>query len=97
MLSENQQKMVLKMYMKYATIGDGTITKNDVTELYGTRAGFYNAMMYLVRSGFVEKIEFKTNVVQYKLTLSGQLLARLLCSLVDNPNEVKNLKFVLRF
>jgi DNA-binding MarR family transcriptional regulator len=97
MLTESQQKMILKMYMKHATTGDGFIKKDDVKDIYSERSSFFRSIRYLVDSGLVERNEVRRNVVYYRLTLSGQLLARVLCSLVDNPTPIKGLKYALRF
>jgi len=96
MLTENQQKLILKVYLKHITTGDGFIDRADVNELYGYRSSFLKSIKYLVDSGYVERVELKVNVVKYKLSITGQFLARVLCALADNPNEIKALKFTLR-
>lgn len=78
-------------------MGDSMMKKSELKDIYSSSIGFYRSMRYLVASGYVEKVEIKNNVVFYRLTLAGQLLARLLCSLDDNPEEIKNLKFVINF
>jgi len=96
MLSEIQQKMMLKMYLKHVTTNDGFITRSEVKELYAEKKSFFRAMKYLVDSGLVERIEVRINVVHYRLTLSGQILARMLCGLCDSPKEIKTLAHVLK-
>lgn len=65
-------------------------------ELYSEKKSFFRAMRYLVDSGLVERIEIRINVVHYRLTLSGQILARMLCSLSDTPKEIKTLAHALK-
>lgn len=97
MLTENQQKLVLKMYLKYMTTGDGFVARGEVEDLYVHKTSFLKGIKYLIESGYVERVELKVNVVRYRLTLSGQFLARILCALADNPKEIKEMKYVLRF
>jgi len=89
MLSESQQKMVLKMLLKYVHSNDAFISREDVSDLYSTRSSFYRAIMYLVESGLVEKVEIRINVVRYRLTWKGELLARVICGLADMPEQFK--------
>lgn len=96
MLSDNQQKMLLKMYLKYVTTNDGFITRPEVKELYSEKKSFFRAMKYLIDSGLVERVELRINVVHYKLTLTGQILSRMLCNLSDTPREIKSLAGVLK-
>lgn len=96
MLSETQQKMMLKMYLKYVTTNDGFITRTEVKELYAEKKSFFRAMKYLVDSGLVERVEIRINVVNYRLTLIGQILARMLCNLSDTPKEIKALASALK-
>jgi len=96
MLTESQQKLMLKIYLKHITTGDGFIDRGDVSDLYGYRSSFLKSVKYLVDSGYVERVELKVNVVKYRLTVTGQFLARVLCALADNPNEIKALKLALR-
>lgn len=96
MLTENQQKLILKIYLKHITTGDSFIDRVDVNELYGYRSSFLKSVKYLVESGYIERVELKVNVVKYKLSVTGQFLARILCALADNPNEIKALKLALR-
>lgn len=96
MLSETQQKMMLKMYLKYITTNDGFITRAEVKELYAEKKSFFRAMKYLVDSGLVDRVEIRINVVHYQLTLSGQILARMLCNLSDTPREIKALSSALK-
>lgn len=97
MLSENMQKLILKMYIKYMTTGDGYIKRSEISEIYSSRVSFYRGVRYLIESGYIEREEIKINMPMFKLTASGQLLARLLCSLSDNPKEIKELSSTLRF
>ena len=96
MLSENQQKVMLKMFLKHATTNDGFITRLELRELYSEKKSFFRAMKYLIDSGLVERVEVRINVVHYRLTLSGQILARMLCNLSDSPKEIKALARVLK-
>ena len=88
--------MILKMYLKYVTTSDGFITRTEVKELYAEKKSFFRAMKYLVDSGLVERVEIRINVVHYRLTLSGQILARMLCGLSDTPKEIKALASALK-
>jgi hypothetical protein len=96
MLSETQQRMMLKMFLKHATTNDGFISRLEVKELYSEKKSFFRSMRYLIESGLVERVEVRVNVVYYRLTLSGQILARMLCNLSDNPSEIKSLARVLK-
>lgn len=96
MLSESQQKMVLKMLLKFAHSNDAFISREDVSDLYSTRSSFYRSIMYLVDSGLVEKVELKVNVVRYRLSWKGELLARVLCGLSDVPEQFKEESSLLR-
>lgn len=72
------------------------MSRDDLKDLYKERSSFFRAIKYLIDSGLVERNEIRINVVRYRLTLTGQFLARILCSLIDNPKEIKELKYVLR-
>jgi hypothetical protein len=85
------------MYIKYMTTGDGCIKREQVNEIYSSRVSFYRGVKYLIDSGYIEREELRINVPVFRLTASGQLLARLLCSLSDNPKEIKELSSALRF
>lgn len=89
--------MILKMYLKFVTTNDGFITRIELRELYAEKKSFFRAMKYLVGSGLVERIEVRINVVHYRLTLPGQILARMLCNLSDTPKEIKALSGALKF
>ncbi len=96
MLSETQQKLMLKMYIKLVRTNDSFITRNDVKELYSTRQSFHKGIRYLIDSKFIERVEVKMNVVAFRLTLKGEFIARILCTLHDNPPEIRALKWALR-
>lgn len=97
MLSETQQKLILKMYIRLVKKNDSFTTRDDTKELYSARQSFHIGMRYLIDSGFVERVEFKVNLVGFRLTLKGEFLARILCTLHDNPPEIQTLKWSLRF
>ncbi len=96
MLSEIQQKMILKMYLKHVTTNNGFITRSEVKELYSEKKSFFRSAKYLMDSGLVERVEVRINVVHYRLTLPGQILARMLCNLSDIPKEIKTLARVFK-
>lgn len=96
MLSEIQQRLMLKMYIKAIATNDSFVTRKDVTEFYSNRQSFHKGIKYLIDSKLIDRVEIKVNVVGFKLTLKGEFLARILCTLHDNPREIKSLKWALR-
>lgn len=97
MLSDNMQKLILKMYIKYITTGNGDIARKEVSDIYTSRVSFYRGMKYLIDSGYVDREEIKINMPIFRLSVSGQLLARLLCSMQDNPKEIRHLASSILF
>lgn len=90
MLSAMHQMLILKMLLRHVYANDALISRRDVSELYKGRTSFFRAVTYLIESGLVERVEIKTNVVRYRLTLKGELLARIICGLVDMPEQFKD-------
>lgn len=68
----------------------GQISKTkDTKELYKNRTAFYRAVNYLINSGLVRKKRSATQMSIYQLTLRGEMLARILITLEDIPQEIR--------
>jgi len=97
MLSADMQKLILRIYYNYATTSNKSVPYNDLKDLYKSKISFKRAINYLVKCNFIHKNIIEYSKVEYSLTLSGELLARILCSLPDAPPEYKEVqkKFIL--
>lgn len=81
--------MVLKMLLKYIHDDDAFISRDEVSELYKSKSSFFKSIRYLLDSKLVERVEIRANVVRYRLTWKGELLARVICGLSDMPEQFK--------
>ena len=95
MLSESQQKVIMRIYMSYVNTGIKSVNFNDISDIYSSRTAFKRSITYLIDSRFVMVQRLKYNRAAYSLTLTGEILARILCNLADMPNEVRRLKWKL--
>jgi len=93
MLSPDMQRMILNMYYYYATTSNKSITYDQLRDLYTSKLSFKRAAKYLEVSKYLQKNRIDYNKVEYSLTMSGEMLARLLCSLPDIPEQFKAVKW----
>lgn len=86
MLSRKQQQLLVEIFMSYMKDG---VNKRDVKEIYCSYVSFYRATKYLIDSGLLVKHRDHNHKSFYKLTLKGEVLARIVGGLRDMPEEVK--------
>jgi len=84
------------MYENYITSGNKWFCYDDLKIFYKSRISFHASINYLMNAGIIAKERMRSNASYYALSLSGELLARILCSLPDLPERYKNLKWTLR-
>jgi len=89
------QKMILNMYYHYATSGSKTVTYVELRDIYHSKLSFKRAVNYLVEGKYLYKNRIDYDKVEYSLTISGEMLARLLCSLPDLPDHFKEIRWKL--
>lgn len=97
MLSTDMQRLILTIYYNYATTSNKSTPYKDVKEIYSSKVSFRRAINYLINANYIQKNRFDYSTVEYSLTLSGELLARILCSLPDIPEQYKAVqkKFII--
>ena len=97
MLSPDMQKFLLRVYYHYATTSNKSLPYDQVKDIYKSKISFKRAINYLLQCNFIHKNIIEYNNVEYSLTLSGELLARILCSLPDIPEGYKEVqkKFII--
>ncbi len=97
MLSPDMQKFLLRIYYHYATTSNKSMSYAGVKDIYKSKISFKRAVNYLLKCNFIHKNIIEYNNVEYSLTLSGELLARILCSLPDVPEQYKEVqkKFIM--
>lgn len=93
MLSRNQQELIMNIYMNYVNNGSNSIQFEMIKDIYQSRGAFKRAVKYLVDAKYVYVQRMKYNRVGYSLTITGEMLARILCNLPDLPDEVRRLKW----
>jgi len=99
MLTKSHQEVLVKLYTNYMINGNSALAFSDLKEIYISRISFYKAMKYLITSGLIKKTSInkeKTRVL-YKLTLKGEILARIIVTLSDQPPEFRKLSMMLKF
>ena len=87
MLSKQHQELMMVMFLDF--LKDG-IQLKDARPIYKSYVSFYRATKYLMESGLLRKKRDIRNHSIYTLTLKGEILARVLCTLIDNPPEVRD-------
>ena len=80
MLTQSQQKFLIKMLQR-------KLTKQN-NGVYDSRA-FYRIVSYLRRNGLIQSSRNTENIFEYRLTIKGSLLARLLASFDDNDDIIR--------
>lgn len=91
------QKLLLKIYYHYAITSNKSMPYGDVKDIYKSKVSFKRVISYLLKCNLIHKNIIEYNNVEYSLTLSGELLSRILCSLPDVPAEYKEVqkKFII--
>lgn len=99
MLTKSHQEVLVKLYTNYMINGNSALAFAELKEIYISRISFYKAMKYLITSGLVAKTSINKEKIRvlYKLTLKGEIMARILVTLVDQPPEFKRLSTLLKF
>ncbi len=95
MLSKEQQEFIMRIYMSYINNGTNSLNFDDVKDIYSSRTAFKRAAKHLIDSKYIYTQRLKSNRINYSLTITGELLARILCNLADLPDEVRRLKWKL--
>lgn len=93
MLSAQQQEFLIKLFIFY--MEEGVKTK-DTKKIYKSTLSFYKSVKYLQEAGLITKSREKDNTNRYFLTLKGEILARILCGLPENPESWKKLGMSLK-
>ncbi len=93
MLSEKQQKLLMKIYIRYVDANSKSICFGDVKDIYVSIKSFKESMKYLEKSKLIDIQSLDYHNPVYSLTVVGEVLARILCNLADQPEEVRNLKW----
>ena len=93
MLSEKQQRLLADIYVKYVTSNSKTVTFTDVKEIYNSIKSFKVAMKYLEQSNLIEITNLDYHSPVYSLTVVGEMLARILCNLIDQPEKNRKLEW----
>ncbi len=81
--------------MNYINNGSKSLSFENTRDIYNSRVSFKRSMKYLIDSKYVSSQRIRYNKTVYSLTITGELLARLLCNLCDLPDEVRSLKWKL--
>ena len=87
MLSVYQQKVLIKLFFKKI------LKSKDFKDIYKHKVAFYRAIKYLMNSQLVYK---ENGSEEYKLTLNGDILSRILLTLTDVPEHLRQYSRVLR-
>jgi DNA-binding PadR family transcriptional regulator len=85
---------MINLYIFYMDSGMKT---KETKKIYKSTLSFYKSIKYLQEAGFIFKRREKDNTNKYFLTLKGEILARCLCSLPENPDSWRKLGMKLRF
>lgn len=80
MLTKNQQKFLITLLKR-------RVTKKD-NGIYDSRA-FYRVVAYLRKNNLIQSVRQKNNMNEYRLTLKGSFLARVLASLDDVDEKTR--------
>lgn len=91
MLSTYQQRLLVKLLL------DLILKTRETKDIYSNTSAFYRSVNYLIKSGLVYKSKKENSITSlYKLTLRGEILARILITLDDMPDDLKNFAGTLR-
>ncbi len=85
--------LIMKIYMNYVNNGSNSISYDELKDLYKCRSAFKRSIKYLIDSKYVYSQRIKYNRVIYSLTLTGEFLARILCNMIDLPDEIRRMKW----
>ena len=94
MLSNLQQKMILKMFGFW--LKREFWERRNLRDFYRSESSFYKAIRYLEDSGIVS-FEYNQGVRMYFLTEKGIILARILCEMPEVPARIKRLADLRRW
>ena len=91
MLSDTQQKMLLKMLGFW--LREEVWNSYDMRGFYRSQSAFYRSIKYLEKSELIYEFEEdrEDNMKYYCLTKNGVFLSKILCLLADLPEYYKSL------
>jgi hypothetical protein len=91
MLSVYQQRLIVKLLL------DQILKTRETKGIYKNTSAFYRSVNYLIDSSLVSKSRKDNGATSmYRLTLKGEILGRILITLDDMPEDLKEFARTLR-